>query len=83
MYIFFVSSNGINRLNRRNNSKCNARKMHSKEEKYIKLLALNPLIKYPIPNQDKIYIGLNKDQYHTPDVPPFLPGNKILLNEGN
>ena len=28
-------------------------------------------------------MGLNKDQCLTPDVPPFLPGNKILLNEEN
>ena len=26
---------------------------------------------------------LNKYQCLTPDVPPFLPGNKILLNEDN
>ena len=31
-YIFFVRINGRNRFNRRNNSKCNARKTNSKEE---------------------------------------------------
>ena len=28
-------------------------------------------------------MGLNKDQCLTPDVPPFIPGNKRLLNEEN
>ena len=28
-------------------------------------------------------MGLNKQQCLTPDVPPFLPGDKILLNEEN
>ena len=28
-------------------------------------------------------MGLNKYQCLTTDIPPFLPGNKILLNEGN
>ena len=39
--------------------------------------------KYHIPNQDKIVIGLKKYQYLTPDVPPFLPGSKALINEWN
>ena len=28
-------------------------------------------------------MGLNRDQFLTPDGHPFLPGNKILLNEEN
>ena len=28
-------------------------------------------------------MGLNKDQCLTPNVPPFIPGNIILLNEVN
>ena len=54
-----------------------------KKKKYIKSLALSLLIKYPIPNQDKKIMGLNKYQCLTTDIPPFLPGNKRLLNEGN
>ena len=42
-----------------------------------------PLGKDPIPNQDKKIMGLNKDQCLTPDVPQFIPGNKILLNKEN
>ena len=40
-------------------------------------------IKDPIPNQDKNICGYQKDQCLTSDVPPFLPGNKSLLNEEN
>ena len=39
--------------------------------------------KDPIPNQDKKIIGLKKYQCLTPDVPPFFPGNKALINEQN
>ena len=28
-------------------------------------------------------MGLNKDQCLTPNITPFPPGNKILLNEEN
>ena len=35
--------------------------------------------KDPIPNQDENFIGLKKDQCLTPDIPPFLPGNKELI----
>ena len=44
---------------------------------------MSPLRKYPITNQDKKIIGLNKYQWLTPDVPPFIPINKILSNEEN
>ena len=44
---------------------------------------MSPLRKDPIPNQDKKIIGINKDQCLTPDVPPFLLGNKRLLDEEN
>ena len=43
---------------------------------------MSPLRNYPITYHD-LKIGLNKYQCLTPDVPPFLPGNKILLNEEN
>ena len=36
--------------------------------------------KDPIINHDKTIIGLKKYQCLTPDVPPFFPGNKRLLN---
>ena len=49
-----------------------------KKKRYIKSLALSPFRKYQFPNQDKKFIGLNKYQCLIPDVPPFLPGNKIL-----
>ena len=42
---------------------------------------MSPLRKDTIPNQDKKIMGLNKDQCLTPDVPQFIPGNKILLNK--
>ena len=54
-----------------------------KKNKYIKSLAFSPLRKYPIPNQDRKIMGLNKYQCLTLDIPPFIPGNKILLNEDN
>ena len=66
-----------------NKSKCNVGKTHSKEEKYIKSLDLSPLRKDPIPNHETLIIGLYKDQCLTPDVPTFLPGNKIILNEND
>ena len=44
---------------------------------------MSPLIKDPIPNQDKKITGINKDQCFTPDIPPFITGNKRLLNEEN
>ena len=47
-----------------------------KKKNYIKYLDLYPLIKDPIPNQDKQNMGVNIYQCLTPDVPPFLPGNK-------
>ena len=52
----------------------------TKKEKNIKSLALSLLRKDPIPKQDKIMV-INKYQCLTLDVPPFIPGNKILLNE--
>ena len=39
--------------------------------------------KYPIPNQDKNTLGLQKDQYHPPHVPPFYSGFKSFRNEAN
>ena len=47
-----------------------------KKKKYIKSLVLSPLRKDPIPNHDKKFMGINKYQYFTPDVPPFLTRNK-------
>ena len=44
---------------------------------------MSPPRKYPITNQDKNIIGFKKDQCLTPEVPPFLPGNKSLRNEEN
>ena len=44
---------------------------------------MSPLRKDPIQNQDKTIMGLNKYQCLTPDVPPFIPGNKRLLNGKN
>ena len=44
---------------------------------------MSQLRKDIIPNQDINIIGLNKDQCLKPYVPPFLPVNKILLNEEN
>ena len=49
----------------------------------MKSLDFYPFIKNKFPNQDKKLMGLNKYQCLTPDVPPFLPGNKRLLNEEN
>ena len=44
LYIFFVLSNRINIFNRRNKSKCNARKYIPKKLKNIKSLALSPFL---------------------------------------
>ena len=44
---------------------------------------MSPLRKDPIPKQDKKIMRFNKYQCLTPDLPPFIPGNKILLNEEN
>ena len=65
---------------RRNKSKCNTRKNIPKKKKFIKSLALSPLIKDPTPNQDTKLMGLNKYQCLTLFLPPFLSVNKILLN---
>ena len=65
------------------NSKCNSRKTHSKEEENIKSPALSTLRKDPNPNQDKKTTGIKKYQCLTPAVPPFISGNKWLLNEEN
>ena len=37
----------------------------------------------PNPNHNTKIIEINKYQCVTPDVPPFIPGNKILLNKEN
>ena len=42
-----------------------------------------PPRKYPIPNQDKNTIGLEKYQSLPPQVPPFPPGFKSFRNEAN
>ena len=44
---------------------------------------MSPLRKDTIPNQAKKSMGLNKYQCLKLDAPPFIPGNKILLNEDN
>ena len=49
----------------------------------IKSLATSPPRKYPIPNQDKNNLGLQKYQCLPPHVPPFPPGFKSLRNEAN
>ena len=41
-----------------------------------KSLAMSPLRKDPIPNQDKNTLGLQKYQCLSPHVPPFTPGSK-------
>ena len=53
------------------------------KRKKSKPLAMSPPRKYPIKNQDKNIIGLKKDQWLTPEVPLFLPGNKSLRNKEN
>ena len=44
---------------------------------------MSTLRKDPVTNQDKTIMGINKNKCLTPDVTPFLPGNKVLLNERN
>ena len=39
--------------------------------------------KYPIPNQDKNNLGLEKYQSLPPHVPPSPPGFKSLINKAN
>ena len=44
---------------------------------------MSPPRKDPIPNQDKNNLGIQKYQYLTPHVSPFLTGLKSLRNETN
>ena len=39
--------------------------------------------KDPIPNHDLKTLGIQKYQCLPPHVPPFPPGNKLLINQGN
>ena len=70
-------------LTRGTRSSVTPEKRIPKKKKYIKPLALSPLRKGTIPNQDFKNVKLNKYQCLTLDVPPFLPVNKILLNKDN
>ena len=49
----------------------------------IKSPATSPPGKDSIPNQDKNNLGIQKDQFLPPHVPPFTPGFKSLRNEAN
>ena len=49
----------------------------------IKSLAMYPQRKYPIPNQDKNTLGLQKYKCLPPQVPPFSSGFKSLRNDAN
>ena len=44
---------------------------------------MSPPIKYPIPNQDKNTLGLQKYQFLKSNVPPIPSGFKSLRNEAN
>ena len=52
-------------------------------KKCVKSIAFSSLRKDPIPDQDWKTMAINKYQCLTPDLPPFIPVNKILLNEEN
>ena len=69
------------RFNRREKSKCNARKKFEeskrKESSQLCLHQEQDLI----PKQDKKNLGLKKDQCLTSDVPPCLPGMKSFRNK--
>ena len=81
--ICFIRINGIHMFNRRDKSKCNTRKTHSKEEEIYKITSFVSIKKGSNYKSGLKKMGLNKYQCLTPDVPPFVPGNKTLLNEDN
>ena len=53
------------------------------KKRRIKSLATSPLIKDPIPNQDKNTLGLKKYQSLPPQKPQYIHGFKSLRNEAN
>ena len=54
-----------------------------RKKRNIKSLATSPPRKYPIPNQYKNTLGLQKDQCLPPHIPPFPLVFKSLRNEAN
>ena len=69
-------------INRRNKSKCNTIKTHSKKFKNYKSLAISPPREDTIPNQDKKF-STPKYQCLPSDVTPFPSEIKSLRNEEN
>ena len=55
--------------------------MIPRKKRKIKSLATSPPRKYPIPNQDKNTLGLEKYQSLPPHIPPFPLGFKSFRNK--
>ena len=53
---------------------CKSRKIIPGKKRKLKSLATSSPRKYPIPNQDKNTVGIEKDQSLPPHVPQFPPG---------